>query len=196
MTNGNEVQWDISVVKFFEEVVPQIFRDELRDHPVQGMDGFDFKLQFTITGDSGATYGIVVKNGTDLQVTANGIPDPQINFELNEKDWRDSITGKEGGEAVMGMFFNPAMLNKNKYDSLLGVKGILNLVLSRETGEPFNAKLKFNNANMPVSTIHMKASEYSAMLKGRINPVTAFMSGKLRVSGDMGLALKLQMFIK
>jgi putative sterol carrier protein len=196
MVNGNEVQWDISVGKFFEEVVPQIFRDELRDHPVQDMNGFDFKLQFKITGDTGGTYGVVVKNGTDLQVTANGIPDPQICFELNEKDWRDSITGKEGGDAVMGMFFNPAMLNKSKYDSLLGVKGVLNLVLSRETGEPFNAKLQFNNANLPVSTIKMKASEYSAMLKGQVNPVMAFMSGKLKITGDMGLAMKLQMFIK
>lgn len=194
--NGNEVQWDISIGKFFEEVVPQIFRDELKEHPVQGMDGLDFKLQFSITGDNTATYGIVVKNGTDLQVVANGIPDPQITFELNEKDWRDSITGKEGGDAVMGMFFNPAMLNKAKYDSLLGVKGTMNLVLSREGGEPFKAKMKFNNADLPVSTISMKAPEYSAMLKGQINPITAFMSGKLKVTGDMGLALKLQMFIK
>lgn len=194
--DSNEVQWDIGVEKFFEEIVPQLFRDELKNNPVQDMDGFDFKLQFKITGDRSATYGIIVKNGTDLQIIPTGIPYPQISFELNEQDWRDSITGKEGAEAVMGMFFNPSMLNKKKYDSLLGVKGILNLALARESGELFNAKLQFNNANIPVSTIKMKASEYSAMLKGQINPVTAFMSGKLKISGDMGLALKLQMFIK
>ncbi len=196
MMDSSEVQWDIGVEKFFEEIVPQLFRDELKQNPVQDMGGLDFKLQFKITGDRIATYGIIVKNGTDLQIIPTGIPDPQISFELNEQDWRDSITGKEGGEAVMGMFFNPSMLNKKKYDSLLGVKGILNLALARETGESFNAKLQFNNANIPVSTIKMKASEYSAMLKGQINPVTAFMSGKLKISGDMGLALKLQMFIK
>ncbi|MCL4468605.1 MAG: SCP2 sterol-binding domain-containing protein [Deltaproteobacteria bacterium] len=196
MMNGNDVQWDISVNKFFEDVVPQIFSDELKNHPVQDMEGLDFKLQFKITGENTVTYGIVVKNGTDLKVIPNGIPDPQINIELNEKDWRDSITGKEGGNAVMGMFFNPAMLNKGKYNSLLGVKGVLNLALARESGELFNAKLQFNNANLPASTIKMKASEYSAMLDGKINPVMAFMSGKMKISGDMGLALKLQMFIK
>ena len=194
--NGNDVQWDISVNKFFEDVVPQIFSDELKNHPVQDMEGLDLKLQFKITGENTVTYGIVVKNGTDLKVIPNGIPDPQINIELNEKDWRDSITGKEGGNAVMGMFFNPAMLNKSKYNSLLGVKGVLNLALARESGELFNAKLQFNNANLPASTIKMKASEYSAMLEGQINPVMAFMSGKMKISGDMGLALKLQMFIK
>lgn len=194
--NGYTVQEDISVKKFFEEVVPQIFRDELKSGPVQGMEGLDFKLQFRITGDNGATYGVVVKSGTELQIVENGMPDPQISFELNEKDWRDSITGKEGVDSVMGMFFNPAMLNKGKYDSLIGVKGVLNLVLSREAGEPFTAKLQFNNANLPASTIKMKASEYSDMLKGKINPVTAFMSGKLKIAGDMGLAMKLQMFIK
>ncbi len=194
--NGNEVQWDISIANFFEEVVPQIFRDELKEHPVQDMEGHDFKLQFSITGEGPATYGIIVKNGTELNVVTNGIPDPQITFELSEKDWRDSITGKEGGDAVMGMFFNPAMLNRSKYDTLLGIKGTMNLVLSRTDGEPFKAKMRFNNTDIPVSTISMKAAEYSAMLKGEINPIMAFMSGKLKIAGDMGLALKLQVFIK
>ena len=196
MLTDNEVQWDITVNKFFEEVVPQIFSDELKNNPVQGMEGLDFKLQFKIIGEKTVTYGIVVKNGTDLQVIPDGIPDAQINIELNENDWRDSITGKEGGNAVMGMFFNPAMLNRSKYDSLLGVKGVLNLALSKQSGELFQAKLQFNNANLPASTIKMKASEYSAMLDGQVNPVMAFMSGKMKISGDMGLALKLQMFIK
>ncbi len=191
-----EIPADISVKKYFEEIVPQLFQSELKNRPVKGMEGIDFKLQFKVTGDNGGTYSVIVKNGSDLQVTEGAIPDAHLSFELNEKDWRDSITGKEGAASVMDMFFNPSMLSRSKYDSLVGVKGVMNLVLPRESGDPFNAKLKFNNADIPVSTMNMKAAEYAAMLKGQINPVTAFMSGKLKITGDMGLAMKLQMFIK
>jgi|YelNatPaOPRAMG01_1025707.scaffolds.fasta_scaffold01463_18 putative sterol carrier protein len=190
-----EIPADISVKKYFEEIVPQLFTTELKTHPIQGMEGVDFKLQFVVTGDNGGTYSVIVKNGSELQVKEGSIPDAHVSFELSEKDWRDSITGQEGASAVMSMFFNPAMLNKRKFDALAGTKGVMNLVLARESGEPFKAKLKFNNTEIPVTTINMKAAEYGAMLKGQINPVTAFMSGKLKITGDMGLAMKLQTFI-
>ncbi|MGC8901636.1 MAG: SCP2 sterol-binding domain-containing protein [bacterium] len=191
-----EIPGDISVKRYFEEIVPQLFADELKSHPVQGMEGIDFKLQFTVTGENGGTYSVIVKNGSELQVKEGDIHDAHVSFELNEKDWRDSITGKEGAGTVMDMFFNPSLLNRSKYDALVGVKGAMNLVLARESGEPFKAKLKFNNTEIPTTTISMKASEYAAMLKGQLNPVTAFMSGKLKITGDMGLAMKLQTFIK
>jgi putative sterol carrier protein len=40
--------------------------------------------------------------------------------------------------------------------------------------------------------ISMSAADFMAMIKGALNPQMAFMTGKLRVKGDMGLALKLQ----
>lgn len=41
-------------------------------------------------------------------------------------------------------------------------------------------------------TIIMAADDLKAMVGGQLNPVSAFMSGKLRVQGDMSLAMKLQ----
>jgi putative sterol carrier protein len=38
----------------------------------------------------------------------------------------------------------------------------------------------------------MAAKDYLDMLAGKLNGQMAFMTGKLRIAGDLGLALKLQ----
>jgi len=40
-------------------------------------------------------------------------------------------------------------------------------------------------------TLSADADTFSAILAGEINPTTAFMSGKLTVDGDMGMAMQL-----
>jgi len=41
-------------------------------------------------------------------------------------------------------------------------------------------------------TITISVSDFFALLERRLNPMAAFMSGKLKVRGDMGMAMKLQ----
>ncbi len=41
-------------------------------------------------------------------------------------------------------------------------------------------------------TVGVAIEDLEAMLAGDLAPTTAFMSGKLRVDGDMGVAMKLQ----
>ena len=41
-------------------------------------------------------------------------------------------------------------------------------------------------------TISLTVDTLSDMMSGELNPTTAFMTGRIKVSGDMGVALKLQ----
>lgn len=41
-------------------------------------------------------------------------------------------------------------------------------------------------------TISMSAEDLQAMISGDLNPMMAFMGGKIKIDGDMGVAMKLQ----
>ena len=44
-------------------------------------------------------------------------------------------------------------------------------------------------------TVTMSASDFVKLVEGSLNPQMAFMSGKLKIKGDMPLALKLQQIL-
>ncbi|MGQ9556890.1 MAG: SCP2 sterol-binding domain-containing protein [Desulfurispora sp.] len=54
------------------------------------------------------------------------------------------------------------------------------------------ATVSEGKADNPNITISMSADDFQSMLSGALNPMMAFMSGKIKIAGDMGLAMKLQ----
>ncbi len=48
-----------------------------------------------------------------------------------------------------------------------------------------------NKSDPAKCTITMSADDFKELIHGRLQPTSAFMQGKMRVDGDMGLAMKL-----
>jgi putative sterol carrier protein len=48
----------------------------------------------------------------------------------------------------------------------------------------------------PKMTMTVDADSYLKISKGELDPTTAFMKGKVKVSGDMGVALKMGQYFK
>lgn len=184
---------DITVKKYFEETVPEVFGGLFAGAPIKGMEGTEFTLQFNVTGEGGGLYGITAKNGKDISVTPGRLSAPLIEVEVAERDWRDTVTGKV--EGVMDMFMRPEMASRKYFDVLKETKGMLVLALTKPDGGLFQSKITFNGAGAPSTTIKMKVSDYAAMNRGEINGPSAFMAGKMKIEGDMGFAMKLGRFM-
>ncbi len=64
------------------------------------------------------------------------------------------------------------------------------LALANDTGEVHEGTAE--NSNI---TITMAAADFVDLATGKLDGTMAFMSGKLKIKGDMGLAMKLQKII-
>jgi putative sterol carrier protein len=52
---------------------------------------------------------------------------------------------------------------------------------------------RVSNEDTPADcTIKLSKDDFEALAKGRLDPTAAFMQGRLKVNGDMGVALKLK----
>lgn len=65
--------------------------------------------------------------------------------------------------------------------------GTFQLVFSDET-----VKVLRNEFKEPKCTLKMKVTDFKKFLQGTMNSAAAFMMGKLKVQGSIGLALKLE----
>ena len=97
-------------------------------------------------------------------------------------------------------FFEALPEKLNAKSSMLGG---LDCVYQFKVGEsPYNVTLKGGKATVaegeaasPNCTVTMAEGDFLEMVSGRLNGQMAFLTGKLKVAGDMGLALKLGSFL-
>jgi putative sterol carrier protein len=91
------------------------------------------------------------------------------------------------------------MVEKFDPQKAAGVDAMIQFDLSGESGGQYWVKIADGQAHTgtgvaenPTMTLRAAADDWAAVVNGQLNPMQAFMSGKLKIQGDMGLALKLQ----
>src|SRR5499425_1156836 len=88
-------------------------------------------------------------------------------------------------------------------DAAKGMNSTIQFNLSGDNGGQWYVAIKDGKAEVsqgtapsPNMTLSMTAQDYVDMITGKLNGQMAFMSGKLKISGDMGLAMKMQTLFK
>ncbi|MGQ9888824.1 MAG: SCP2 sterol-binding domain-containing protein [Aggregatilineales bacterium] len=91
------------------------------------------------------------------------------------------------------------MIEKFDPDKASGVTATIQFDLSGDNGGQYwikiadgQAQAGAGTADNPTMTLRAAADDWASVVNGQLNPMQAFMSGKLKIQGDMALALKLQ----
>lgn len=94
----------------------------------------------------------------------------------------------------------PAQFNA---DAAKGMTSVIQFNLSGDGGGSYYIEIKDGACTTsegshasPNMTMTIAASDYVDMISGKLNGQMAFMSGKLKIAGDMSLAMKMQTLFK
>ena len=176
---------DVTPEQFFEQLLPMGFaaqRDAGAPTPR------DFTMQYRITGPGGGEWFVSIADGQ--MSTRKGGGDAILTFTLSVDDWRDAVLARDGATLAVILPQNrPGRPDNSARAKQL--KGTMAVELAREGKEPMRVEMTFNDAATPRTVTKMKLPDYVAMQEGRLNGQEAFMTGKLRVEGDMGFLMQI-----
>ena len=92
-----------------------------------------------------------------------------------------------------------AMPQQFNADAAKGMNSVIQFNLTGDGGGQYHVAIKDGACTVsegahasPNMTMTMAASDYVDMISGKLNGQMAFMSGKLKIAGDMSLAMKMQ----
>ncbi|MHB0884891.1 MAG: SCP2 sterol-binding domain-containing protein [Bacillota bacterium] len=85
---------------------------------------------------------------------------------------------------------------------LQGINAVYQFTLTGDDGGNWQVKVEGGQATFSEGTpdkanctITMSSADFKEMVGGKLNATAAFMSGRLRIAGDMALAMKLQAIV-
>ena len=94
----------------------------------------------------------------------------------------------------------PSLINA---DAAKGMNSTIQFNLTGDGGATYHIVVKDGVATVnegaaatPNMTMTVAAQDYLDIQSGKLNGQMAFMSGKMKIAGDMGLAMKMQSLIK
>jgi len=96
-----------------------------------------------------------------------------------------------------------AMPQQFNADAAKGMNSVIQFNLTGDGGGQYHVAIKDGAGTVgegahasPNMTMTMAAQDYVDMISGKLNGQMAFMSGKLKIAGDMSLAMKMQTLFK
>lgn len=185
-----------------EKVAPQFRRriDNLRrqiaalEQQIQERTAAQGTVRIVVEGEGGGTWYLNVKGG-EMTVAAEAAFPPLLTIYQPRSyfDWAVTMAGDSGLFGPGGRA-GQSDLTKSRIDRLKMLKGTIQFNFTHlPDGSEQGFAIQFGEGERPATpqlTLSMKAEDAQKMARGEINPQMAFMSGVIKVTGDMALAMQ------
>lgn len=196
MTDFANLPADITPGAFFKAV-----EDALASEPAPAGASPE-KLVIHVDGDAGGSWSMGFKNGK-LAIDAGHEAGAPLQVSATTGDFRafiageirDAVKARAGGKGQIDAK-QMAKLFKvtNKTDQVKAFSGDLQLRMD-DGAKSYKLTLTFGggapNPAAPKTTVTMDLSDFLALTAGELNAQAAFFAGKIKLDGDMNLAMGL-----
>jgi hypothetical protein len=186
---------DITPARFFEQWLPALFAGEFgpgKRTPT------DVTVRVRLDGEGGGAWDLTVAGGK-LTVGAPGGSEPPVSVHQTVADWRAVTVGEEGGIDLappQGSPLDMLFVDPASRQVLTSVRGTVRFEVTGYNGRTWQLTCKFGEQPEPPepnAVISVDAETHAKILSRQMAPPEAYFSGKVRLSGDTGLAMQLGM---
>jgi hypothetical protein len=203
----------IEPAEFFESFVPARFAKLALPDPLARVT---LQLGVHLHGDGGGEWLYHLQGG-DLDVIAGGCDEASFTLIQSVEDWRGTLwEGRGGVVAERGLRLlrsgrlatltgggTPAVGSASSLDSaasdlierLVDLDGVLRAVITDAPASDWAIALQFGPGEVPAeptTTVSIANDDIHALANGDLDPMQAFMAGRVTIAGDMLLAMQLQ----
>ena len=169
---------------YFAQDLPQQYAAAIETAPASVVEQAPLNAVFEVTGADGGLFSLR-SAGKQLEVQPGAaIEAPDMYVVMSFDDWR--VLASSG---ATDMFVD--YVQRGKVAVVKGLKGTVNLELTRSDGSLWHSKLIFGGQPEPGLTVMMTDDDYRAMLSGELNSQMAFLTGKLKFEGSLPLLMQI-----
>ena len=191
---------------FMEEWLPAAFAETGLP---PGSEELDVKLGIRLEGEGGGEWVFHMDHGT-LTVEPGSREETAFSYVQSVEDWRGALWEGRGGAMAEGFarFFQPGSdLAEGSVGTLGGapppqalgqlerLDGCIRIVVTGGDSGDWGVGLRLGPGPVPeeaTCTVSITAEDAEALSTGELDPMQAFMGGRMVVTGDMTLMLQMQ----
>lgn len=176
----------VNVKELLTEFIPKLAKEYVQMRGAQEeLKGTELRLTIDI---SGGIYSYIIKDGVNFDVKEGEIDNPQVHISCP----LESMSKMADMKNIDMLISMQKQLTRKKFDLLCDLKGTSVFQIKHSDDTTSEITAIFNGTDKPRAVLRLSMQDANLISSGKDSPVNLFMSGKMKIEGDMAFAMKTQ----